>query len=73
MILSFNDLNAYQNSLQKYGIGGNDLAVFVNFKPVYRYMTGWQNIRNKWYYFDEETASISWTTKFRNTCPNSPT
>ena len=47
MILSFNDLNAYQNSLQKYGIGGNDLAVFVNFKPVYRYMTGWQNMEER--------------------------
>ena len=44
MILSFKDLNAYQDSLQQYGIAGNDLAVYVNFKPVYRYMTGWQNM-----------------------------
>ena len=47
MILSFSDLNAYQNSLTQYGIGGNDLAVFVDFKPVYRYMTGWQNMEER--------------------------
>ena len=44
MIISFDDLKAYQDSLQKYGVAGNDLAVYVNFKPVYRYMTGWQNM-----------------------------
>ena len=47
MIISFDDLKAYQDSLQKYGIGGNDLAVYVNFKPVYRYMTGWQNMEER--------------------------
>ena len=44
MIISFDNLKTYQDSLQKYGIGGNDLAVYVDFKPVYRYMTGWQNM-----------------------------
>ncbi len=43
-MLSFKDLSAYQDTLQQYGIAGNDLAVFVDFKPVYRYMTGWQNV-----------------------------
>ncbi|MBR3437814.1 MAG: beta-lactamase family protein [Lachnospiraceae bacterium] len=57
MILSFNDLNAYQNSLSKYGIGGNDLAVYVDFKPVYRYMTGWQNL--------EERREISRNTMYK--------
>ena len=46
MIISFDNLKAYQDSLQKYGIGGNDLAVYVDFKPVYRYMTGWQNMED---------------------------
>ena len=44
MLLSYKDLNAYQDSLKQYGVGGNDLAVYVDFKPVYRYMTGWQNM-----------------------------
>ena len=47
MIISFDDLKAYQDSLQKYGVAGNDLAVYVNFKPVYRYMTGWQNMEER--------------------------
>ena len=41
---TFKDITAYQDDLRKYGIGGSDLAVFVDFKPVYRYMTGWQNM-----------------------------
>lgn len=38
-----NRLMAFQDSLEEMGIAGNDLAVFVDGKEVYRYTRGWQN------------------------------
>ena len=46
-MVSFNDLKAYQDSFPRYGIAGNDLAVFVGYRQVYRYMSGWQNLDEK--------------------------
>ena len=42
--MTFKDIEAFQDSLINMGIGGNDLALYVNHKPVYRYMTGFQNM-----------------------------
>ena len=42
--MTFQDVRAFQDSLIGMGIGGNDLALYVDFKPVYRYMTGWQDM-----------------------------
>ena len=42
--MTFKDIEAFQDSLINMGIGGNDLALYVNHKPVYRYMSGFQNM-----------------------------
>ncbi|MBQ9910751.1 MAG: beta-lactamase family protein [Lachnospiraceae bacterium] len=42
--MTFKDIEKFQDSLIDMGIGGNDLALYVDFKPVYRYMTGYQDI-----------------------------
>ena len=46
-MVSFNDLRAYQDSFPRYGIAGNDLAVWVGYRQVYRHMSGWQNVDEK--------------------------
>lgn len=42
--MTFSEIEAFQDSLINIGIGGNDLAIYVDHKPVYRYMTGFQNM-----------------------------
>ena len=42
--MTFQDVRDFQDSLIDMGIGGNDLALYVDFKPVYRYMSGWQDM-----------------------------
>ena len=42
--MTFKEIRAFQDSLIGIGIGGNDLAIYVDHKPVYRYMTGFQNM-----------------------------
>ncbi len=42
--MTFQDIRSFQDSLFSMGISGNDLAIYVDHKPVYRYMTGFQNI-----------------------------
>lgn len=42
--MTFKEIQAFQDSLIGMGIGGNDLAICVDHKPVYRYMTGFQNM-----------------------------
>jgi len=44
--MNFSALREYQNSLFDYGIAGNDLIVCREGKPLYRHMTGMQDIEN---------------------------
>ncbi len=41
---TFDRIREYQDSLSDIGIAGNDLAVYVDGVPFYRYMTGYRNI-----------------------------
>ncbi len=41
--MNWDILRQFQDGLQEIGIAGNDLAVYAEGKPVYRYFTGWQN------------------------------
>lgn len=45
--MNFDIIRKFQDSLKDRGIAGNDLAIYVDFKPVYRYFSGWQNIEEK--------------------------
>ena len=45
--MDFQDIQAFQDSLTQFGIGGNDLALYIGYEPVYRYMTGFRNIEEK--------------------------
>lgn len=42
-MMNWDILRQFQDGLQEIGIAGNDLAVYAEGKPVYRYFTGWQN------------------------------
>ena len=41
--MSFERLAEFQDGLEKIGIGGNDCAVYLDGKPVYRHFSGWQD------------------------------
>ena len=42
--MNFKALSDFQDSLIDLGIGGNDCAVYVDGKQVYRHFSGWQNL-----------------------------
>ena len=42
--MKLKDIEQFQESLKDIGIAGNDLAIYVKGREVYRYMTGYQNI-----------------------------
>ena len=44
---TFDRIREYQDSLSDLGIAGNDLAVYLDGAPVYRYMTGYRNLETK--------------------------
>ncbi len=46
-MVSFDKLRAFQDSLSEIGIGGNDLAIYLDSRPVYRYFSGFQNIEEQ--------------------------
>ena len=44
---TFDRIRDFQDSLPKLGIAGNDLAVYVDGVPFYRYMSGYRNLERK--------------------------
>lgn len=44
---AFDSVRSFQNKLFAEGIAGNDLAVYLNGLPLYRYMTGYRDIENR--------------------------
>ena len=46
-MMNFERLRAFQDSLWERGIPGNDLAIYLDSKPVYRYFSGYQDIEAK--------------------------
>lgn len=44
MLVNFDRLAAFQDQLIERGIGGNDCAIYVDSRPVYRHFSGWQNL-----------------------------
>lgn len=50
----FDRLAEFQDGLEKLGIGGNDCAVYLDGKPVFRHFAGWQD-RERGIRIDENT------------------